>query len=53
MSSINNQNSINYQLSTTNLPFIFQHDLFIRELNPIIENKARTLTIRCTQPYCK
>ena len=53
MSSISIQNTINYQLPTNNLPFIFQHKLFTRELNPIVKNKARTLTIKCTQPHCK
>lgn len=46
-------NTIDYQLPSTNLPYIFQEGLFIRELDPIIENKTRTLTIKCTQPNCK
>ncbi|KFY61801.1 hypothetical protein V497_02726, partial [Pseudogymnoascus sp. VKM F-4516 (FW-969)] len=46
-------NTIDFQLPLENQPYIFQQGLFSRELDPINENKARTVTIKCTQLYCK
>lgn len=46
-------NSLDFQLSSENIPYIFKEGLFLRELDPIIENKPRTLTITCTQLNCR
>ena len=53
MSSKDQYNSPSYILPLENQPYIFKEGLFTRELNPIIENKERTLTIKCTQPNCR
>ena len=46
-------NNLDFQLPTINIPYIFQEGLFLRELDPIIEGKLRTITIKCTQPNCR
>jgi hypothetical protein len=49
---VNLYNNLDFQLPTINLPYIYKANLFIRELDPIILNKERTVTIKCSQPTC-
>ena len=45
-------NNEDFTLPTINLPYIYKANLYIRELEPIIENKERKITIKCTQLNC-
>jgi hypothetical protein len=53
MSSKNLYNTPNFQLNLESQPYIFKAGLFTKELDPIKENLERTVTVKCTQPYCK
>ena len=46
-------NNPTFELSLESQPYIFKNGLLIKELDPIKENKERTVTIKCTQLNCK